>query len=141
MGTKYSAGSSSTVTNYQFKDDLKNTSGTAFYYRLKMIDRDSKVSYNRTVLLHKASANAIIVYPNPVVNGSVSLLFTSTTNGIAHLKIIEMSGKVVWQQSNSFNKGDNIIPITKPTRLVPGVYSIQVTTETGIISKKISIVN
>src|SRR5262249_37925061 len=40
-------------TNYQFNDDLSNVFGKIFHYRLKIIDKDGRMSYSKVILIRR----------------------------------------------------------------------------------------
>lgn len=63
--------SSSVENSFQYKDDLKNGTSTAYYYRLKIVDIDGKYSYSETRMVRlskELSKIQISIFPNPVVN-------------------------------------------------------------------------
>lgn len=58
--------------NYSFKDNLQNNTSSVIYYRLKMVDIDSKYSYSEIRMVRLAAVNdskiKITTFPNPVTN-------------------------------------------------------------------------
>lgn len=58
--------------NYSYKDNLQNNTSSVIYYRLKMVDIDSKYSYSEIRMVRLAAVNdskiKITTFPNPVTN-------------------------------------------------------------------------
>lgn len=134
-----------TVSNkvqYQFVDDLSGVSGTAFYYRLRMVDIDGKSKFSNVILIRKDQKmmNGISVVPNPVTNGSAMVKMTSTVPGTVDIRIIDFSGKAVLQQQNKVYQGNNSISINNLDRLQPGIYTMQLINGEEISISKFTIV-
>ena len=60
----------STVHQYAYKDDVSNTNATVIYYRLQMVDANTKFEYSpiRMVRLNAVTAVQIQAFPNPVTS-------------------------------------------------------------------------
>jgi hypothetical protein len=108
-----------TNNHYTYKD--ANASTTA-YYRLKMIDRDSKASYSDIVVLRKDVAQSNInVYPNPAEN----ILFLKGLVNNSSYRITDVLGREVISATT--------IPPESPhasinvSGLVKGIYFLQLT--------------
>jgi len=93
ISTIPAAGNSNSIRlNYQYTDQPK-TAGV-YYYRLKMADKDARVTYSNVIKLNYAIDKvAVSVYPNPA-NKSVLVNFAQTTASTS-LKMIDMAGRVV----------------------------------------------
>ncbi len=113
--------------NYDLADDLSNVTGSAFYYRLKMLDIDGKFTYSSIVLIRKdaKAINGITINPNPIISGTTSARFTASRSTTVDLKVLDISGKPVLQQKNRVAEGNNSIMINSLDKLNPGVYFLQ----------------
>ena len=60
----------STVHQYAYKDDVSNANATVVYYRLQMVDANTKFEYSpiRMVRLNAVTAVQIQAFPNPVTS-------------------------------------------------------------------------
>lgn len=60
----------STVHQYAYKDDVSNANATVIYYRLQMVDANTKFEYSpiRMVRLNAVTAVQIQAFPNPVTS-------------------------------------------------------------------------
>jgi hypothetical protein len=126
----YKAATSSVTTSrqtYMQADDLTAVSGSVFYYRLRMVDRDGQFKFSNVIMIRKESKtiNGITLSPNPVVNGQATVRFSASATDIVSLRILDMGGKVVLQQQNKAYAGNNSVSINNLDRLQPGVYVLQ----------------
>ena len=118
------AGNSSTVQYYNDKDTDPET-GTN-YYRLKQVDFDGTYSYSNEQAVYVPGgtlSDDIFLYPNPYSNsGSIMLRHPeSFSEGIKTVKILDTSGKIVYQ--NQFLTQSDVISFD-PGDLTPGVYIV-----------------
>ncbi|MBN8865474.1 MAG: T9SS type A sorting domain-containing protein [Sphingobacteriales bacterium] len=94
VATIAASGNSTTVQQYEALH-ASPASGSN-YYRIRQIDADGKHSFSKVVLIAVATnRNAVLVYPNPVVNG---MLYVKLEEA-AGLRIVNMSGLTVVQKS------------------------------------------
>jgi hypothetical protein len=126
MGAR-TAGNGSNRQAYQFPDDLSTASGTVFYYRLKIVDKDGQFKYSNVIMIRKElkNINGITINPSPVVGGVATVRFTAPSNSVANFKVIDMNGKLVLQQQNKISEGNNSISINNLDRLQAGFYLLQ----------------
>jgi hypothetical protein len=141
VGSKPSTGTVSSRQVYQYMDDLSSADGNAFYYRLRMVDKDGKFKYSSVILIRRDSKaiHGVAISPNPVANGVASVRFTSPAAGIVSLSVIDMTGKTVRSQRNNVYNGNNTISINNLDRLPPGVYLLQVVSAEETTSVKFNI--
>ncbi|WP_207491899.1 DUF5018 domain-containing protein [Aridibaculum aurantiacum] len=103
------------VNNYSFADraPLQGIS----YYRLKVVDKDGKFNYSKTISINNKSSFSLAVYPNPAANNLV-VTHAKATSG-ATLRIVTADGRTVTslqvQQGATITNADI-------TRLAPGNY-------------------
>ncbi|HEY6505952.1 MAG TPA: T9SS type A sorting domain-containing protein [Chitinophagaceae bacterium] len=141
IGTKPSVANANSRQTYQFADDLSAVSGTVFTYRLKMVDTDGQFKYSNTILVRKETNNikVITLNPNPVINGMVTLRFAALTAGNIDIRVIDLSGKTVWQQQNKSAEGNNSISLDGLSRLPAGTYVLQMANNHELQSLKFTI--
>ncbi len=113
-------GNSSSDLSYSFND--VNTEKGISQYRVMQVDLDgrSSVSEIRSVRGEEMAASKMVVYPNPSLDGKVSVVFEEG-NGNRNVVVSDMSGRRVKQYRNI--SSNNLII----EGLENGVYSIQVT--------------
>lgn len=117
VGTKAKDGNSFVAINYEYRDN--NATTQTSMYRLVQIDNDGarKIHAIKAVPGQSASNN-LHVYPNPSLNGQVTVALSNTTE--KNVTILNLQGKVikVW---NSYRQDNLVI-----TNLESGMYVIQV---------------
>jgi hypothetical protein len=127
VGSINAKGINGATSDYQFTEDMVNTGGTLFYYRLKSVDKDGKFTYSKVVALRRDNKmfNEISIVPNPVINGNGVIKINTTATGSADLKIVDFSGRIVVLQKIKLFEGINVLPITNIRQLPAGMYSLQ----------------
>lgn len=124
IGTVKAAGK---AADYNFTD-YATASGINFY-RLKMVDNDSKTTYSRIISVENA-LNTLTVYPNPAK--SVLTIETDADTEGGAFEVVDMLGRVVLR-SNKTNTLD-ISPLNT------GVYNLHLVNKTGQIQKQVRFV-
>lgn len=99
---------------------------------------DYAVTFTNAVLAvgnNTISDKNISVYPNPSKDGVFSIKLNENLNGDVSVAIIDMSGRVVYQNSGKAN--NNIFNIN--SKLTKGNYLVKVTSGTTVSSEKLII--
>ena len=125
---------STRLTSYSFEDKEDNKSGVR-YYRLHQIDLDGKTAYFAPKAVNfegKALATAITAYPNPFNgNDELYVALQSVASGKVKLRITDMTGRTLSQQTVEVNAGLTDLSVTGMQELKAGIYLVRVTTPTG----------
>jgi hypothetical protein len=105
--------------------DMSNMAAGDSYYRVKAIKINGDAWYSAIVLVKgPAGSEAFFVDPNPV-NQSASLTVTVSTGGMATVRLMDISGRVAWQQPYHINQGINTLRLQALQGLHNGVYLLQ----------------
>jgi hypothetical protein len=139
VGMKAATGNANR-TNYDLTDDLSAETGNAFYYRLKMVDKDGRFSYSQVVLVKKDSKSikGVLINPNPVVSGIATVKMTASGKAVVELRIIDLSGRVLLKQTQNVYEGNNSITLNVQ-KLQPGIYTLQLADGNEITATKFSV--
>lgn len=123
IGQVLSQGDSENAQFYSFVD--RNALEGISYYQLATLDINNqmKLSDIRSIE-RKGSSKAISVSPNPN-NGNFTLSVAIPENGAYTISIASIDGKVVYQQVNAFEKGNQVVPFNKLS-LSKGAYVVRV---------------
>ncbi len=115
--------------NYNFNDSLiYMPQPSIIYYRLQMVDQNGSNTYSKIVSVPINTAkNTFNIYPNPVAN-TIYVQLISNKMSIANLKITDLQGKVLQQQSINLQIGLNNFNINA-TNLAKGSYMILINGE------------
>ncbi len=132
LGMVNAAGNSLTEKNYSFINK-KPVVGNNFY-RLKMVDIDKKYKYSNVVLLKmSADKSSIIVYPNPTAS-MLNVSIESNNTKDAFVKLYDMQGKIVFQQSFPNTEQNFSIDLNS---FAAGIYQLKIEKGTEVNSIKI----
>lgn len=111
--------------------DAKPLSGIN-YYRLKMVNRTGTFSYSPLRKLDFSSnADAVLVYPNPVINGTV---FITSSADCSNAILYDETGKLI--QNFLLQGKNNTINIKE---LAKGVYQLKVVSANSVYTEKLLI--
>lgn len=123
------AGNSHQELNYSYTDPSSGITASRNAYRLKMTDIDGKFTYSKTVVIQSPLTTLTIrAVPNPFYQ-PLSLTVSSPEPASAVVTVTDISGKLLWQQPISLNKGDNSLDPGKVAALPKGMYILSITTD------------
>ena len=74
-------------------------------------------------LANPSFGNEFSLHPNPSL-GITTLTLLCTETQTAHIRVLDLQGKIQFQQTNSFNVGKNEVPLNL-SNLADGVYFLQ----------------
>jgi Secretion system C-terminal sorting domain len=133
VSTKAPNGESDLPLSYDFTDNIM-AKGIVFY-RLKQIDADNASRFSEIRSVRGDGIGKILAYPNPSLDGAVTLLLGDHVKGM-NIQLIDLQGRVV----KSYNRvATNNLVITA---LETGVYTLRVSDiETGEQSVQKIVVN
>lgn len=136
IGKVFAAGFSSKQLSYHF-NDIKVNSGENFY-RLRMVDKDSKYELSNTIMLSASIRGLLItgIYPNPF-SEKISITISSENTAVANIRLLDNTGKLLVQQTATVHKGANTISINNLEALAKGFYLLEVRTEEKVYTQKI----
>jgi len=101
-------GTSLVKNEYSFKDETP-LDGTS-YYRLKQVDFDGPFTYSAIQSLNNAqvvlTADDVNVFPNPATT-EINVAVQIKKEGDQEIQIIDLSGRMVYSQIQSFYEGQN----------------------------------
>ena len=127
IGTKIVAGQVNTPTEYEFVNDIQNlTQYNVIYYRIKAEDNIQRFAYSNIVSVRLSKITGIKIWPNPFLN-DISLSYNGVANGKVDVRIMDYSGKVVWESVFDISRGINQLSIKGLKRLTAGYYLVNIT--------------
>lgn len=129
IGVKKALNANSGITDYTFTDDLRNIANQSlFYYRLKMVDIDGKTVYSNVILVRRDQQllRQIQILPNPVSSTSAQVLIPSSANVKGIIRVMDLSGHVLLQQTERLYPGTNSVLIRDLSKLSGGTYILEV---------------
>ncbi|HEY1870971.1 MAG TPA: T9SS type A sorting domain-containing protein, partial [Chitinophagaceae bacterium] len=140
IGTVAAAGNSSVDRQYQFTNSHIN--GDAFY-RLKTVDIDGKLTYSRVIKLAQISPcgqddlELTNIAPSPF-NDQFIVEYCSGNTTKVNAKLFDVAGRLMAKQDITIPQGQGNFAINDLSKLVPGIYILQLQDRQGnTISKKL----
>lgn len=123
------AGSGGT-SSYEASDKNALTGFASYsklYYRLKIMDKDGKLSYSgiAVVKLENASAFEVNAAPNPFTD-KLELQVQAEAAGIIRINLRDLSGKLVGGRSKLVSKGSSVIEVPSLNALPKGMYIVEI---------------
>jgi hypothetical protein len=125
------------ATDFGYTD---HPEGNIVYYRLKIVSADGQVEYSN-ILSFKNSVSAakkLKVYPT-LIDVTATATVEADKAQTAFLQWIDLSGKIVQQQSVSLQKGTNSFAVAKQGNLPKGNYIIAVIADNAITTDRVVI--
>jgi hypothetical protein len=96
------------------------------YYRLKLVNENGSYNYSSTILINfDESNNGFLLYPNPA-DEKLKVEFTEHVIGIANLKIIDLTGKIIAEESIRVRGKQLALNVHQLTK---GTYILQIDIE------------
>lgn len=92
----------SSENNFNYKDNLQNSTDKAIYYRLKMVDVDGKSSYSETRMVRLTEENKVQIstFPNPATNEVRVMIPNSWQEKMVTYEIYTSTGILVQRYQN-----------------------------------------
>lgn len=119
--------------NYS-KDDLSPLAGDNFY-RIKATGIDGRVQYSNIVKVAPIKSVASVkVYPNPVTDKKMSILFTGQPKGIYEVQLLAANGQLVYSGAVNIQDDNSVQDINLGSSVAAGSYLLKITTGTTLVS-------
>ena len=121
--------------SYMFYETISNF-GKAMY-RLKMIDKNNKVTYSKILVFQTkdATTSNIKIIGNPVTD-KITFNYSSFTAQVIEVKVYDMTGKVIMGKKLNGFEGSNTMSFPLASNLKPSMYVLEVSNGSGIQTAK-----
>lgn len=133
IGKVKAKGNSGTIVNYIF-EDTKEISGS-FYYRVVEFDNQGRQEMSSIVATEEMAE--IKVFPNPCA-GKLNLIFQDQPHGFIQISLTNVTGANI-PLDNRISGTITAKRVYDVSDLAPGIYFLNIGTESGRISEKIII--
>lgn len=136
IGSTTAAGNSNTLTTYSFTDFTPHS--FINYYRLIMVDQNSSKEYSSIVFVKTGDDNSfkIIAAALSSSSRSVTVTATSTLNQKALMQVIDNTGKVLFNEAVTLQKGSNFFS-KAIQQAAQGIYYVRLQIGTASTVKNI----
>ncbi|MFI5222569.1 MAG: T9SS type A sorting domain-containing protein, partial [Bacteroidia bacterium] len=125
------AGNSNTIHSYEYLDPLAEKSVSqfsVFYYRIRETDKNGSYSFTDIRTLSNAQNNTdlfVNVFPNPYSN-KLTLYFELMNRENLQIVISDLNGKIILENSLTFEKGRQYLNLDEAADLTPGIYFLKI---------------
>lgn len=127
VGRLDAAGKSDQPLNYQFLDD--DVYVGPIYYRLKMIDKDGKSEYSKSIVIRRIVSVSetklqMVIYPNPLRGNKLNYSISGEhQSNEMEIQIVDILGNSIYKVNKSFNSFEEINgSLIIPSDLKQGLY-------------------
>jgi hypothetical protein len=125
---RISARNQASLTEYDFVDrNVTSLYQHKVYYRLKMVDIDSRFRYSATISILIEQEPTVRIYPNPVAS---HLTITGDLAKLQGFRIFDNNGKLMVVENRRSSNQSNTYPINVGS-LPSGIYFIDLQMPTG----------
>ncbi len=130
VGSVKGQGTSGIRNDYQFNDNVKQNTinKNDLYYRLKLIDTDTKSSYSKILVVRvyqTKSLQTVSVTPNPTLN-DIKVNLQLNENSYIVMKVANSNGVEIMRKTARGATGINNLTLDGTSRLQTGVYMLEV---------------
>jgi hypothetical protein len=102
---------------------------TAAYYRLKITDKEGRVSYSSVIQMHPQITGNITVYPTVLRHQSIQIKTQQVYRQVM-AQVYNMQGIIVWQQNiNDLLPGSQLVLPLQQKNLPAGTYLLRLTSK------------
>ncbi len=106
------------------------------YYRIRSVDNAGNVKYSRIVnIIIGKGKPSISVYPNPVTDGTINVVFNNMKAGLYTARLYNSVGQPIFEKLLTNNQSNTAETIVAGKKLAKAVYQLEVTDQDG--NKKI----
>jgi hypothetical protein len=111
------------------------------FYRIKGVGMNGEIQYSSILKISAGSrAEAISVYPNPVINRKLSIQIAASKAGKYHLSLYNSAGAMIPLSPIEVQEGQTTQQMLLPSTIAPGVYRLRITTpENASVIKSINV--
>lgn len=103
-----------------------------YYYRVKSIDQNGKKSVtNITKAFFGKIAGTIRVYPNPVINGILTVQINHLPKGIYKMRLVNSAGQEIFSKTIQYSGINHSEKITWNDHFPRGIYQVEITDPDG----------
>jgi hypothetical protein len=121
--------------NYNYKGDMALVS--IFNYGISPAQIEENYLLNVPNLEQISSKKDLVIYPNPVNNSFVNLLFDTKGIDYAYYQIFDIKGNLIINKSYNLSDNGSIpLKVNLPSNLLSGIYFLRVITNNGNLSAR-----
>lgn len=107
------------------------------FYRIKAIHINGSVQYSSIIkVILKTPVRDFVIYPNPVLNRQMNILFPGQVMGKYSLQLYSSNGTMIPLGTVQVNVAQSIQTVLLPKTVAPGIYRIKIISPDNTITVK-----
>lgn len=111
------------TADYQFTDKKPATGNN--YYRIKVVDKNSAISYTSIVVVNIGRGIAkVLLYPNPALKHTFNLQLSNADAGNYQLQVFDDAGRIIVSKKIEHFGGSSTQQIILPAGIAAGAYRV-----------------
>lgn len=141
-GSAYIPFSNPNVISYQPNEGFKGNDSITYkiaYQAEPALYATAKIYVrviDNTGIVETSGINRLLVYPNPVQNGNVSVECFLPTADKGTIQLLDITGKLMFTSDIKLKNGENVLDYTFPTSY-KGTYLLRLTTSNSVWNQKV----
>ena len=112
---------------YTYSDNISKRSNEIIYYRIKQYDFNGNYTYSMVKSIANKLQSPLLIFPNPAYD---VLAIKHPKIGQAALTVYNSNGQLCYSLQSVFDSDQTEIKIN---HLISGLYTIQLTTQSGMV--------
>lgn len=118
--------------SYRTSDHSFLNTATTLFYRIKMVDKEGKITYSKIAAVKLDRTDEITVWPNPFIH-SVSFSYKTEKTTVLNVRLFDLWGRKLREQQFNIPAGTSTLTINNLKNLPAGNYVIEIAdANTGI---------
>jgi hypothetical protein len=128
------------LNSYSYQHYYNNNGNN--WYRIKGVDKSGAVTYSAVVMVSNGSQLATIrIFPNPIQNGIVNLVFDHMTDNTYDIGVYTLEGKLLQQGSIKHTGTTGSYRIILPPQTPTGTYQLKVSKGATLVQQQLLLVH
>ena len=108
-----------------------------YYYRIKLVERNTRVKYSKVIGLDGLSKNALLVSVTNPFQSQLTAGVQMSEAGTVLLQLINNNGIILHSQNFILQQGNNRLTLNNIANISPGMYTLKLITAKSVVSKKL----
>jgi len=121
-------------SDYRYNDRTVDNNATIAYYRIKATELHGEIKFSQVRMIRFSREKAAVqTMPNPFIN-NFRINYSSIENGMVTIRVFNINGQQKFVKNVPVIKGNNNIDIVEAANLAKGMYIVQLSNSSTIIS-------
>ncbi|MET0242690.1 MAG: hypothetical protein ABW174_04455, partial [Flavitalea sp.] len=125
---------------YNYADESATGNALTMYYRIRQVDPDNKFTLSKIVNIQLTGRNnKLTMLGNPVTGSQVLMNISAEKSGVATIRLVDISGKVLVEETTPVAAGNNQVRLPLDGRFTNSIYFVSVKMNGVSLLERISV--